>query len=276
MDSIIKGDDENGNEKRKKRILKIDMEKKDEIVVVKLGPEAENEDEGERKKSLARMLPDEVFKVPKTSSRKPACFNCLFVFTIGFLIIMLIILLIGIRFIGKDLLISHPIKTEPVTLSIKDKEYLDLKMEEFRQVTREAARINRSVDYKLILTGDQLNYLLEQVEKSQAGRNKIYLRIFPNDERARIDFSLPYKANRFLNFNFEGIPTIEHYEFKMKIFSLQMGNIKKAMGIKDRLLRRINLELDKYPRLNGLPFRVKTMKIKSNMIHLLITVRPRP
>ncbi len=283
MDSIMK-DDDGKEEKReqeqfKTKELKIGEEveaeietEEDEIVVIRNGKAFEKEREKERKKRLAELLPDKVFTPPKIGKKKPACLSCFAVFTVVMLIFMMVILFWGNKFLYQDLFLKEPVSTQEISLNPVQMKRLNLKIQKFNAALDRFKGNPEENEVEVSLTGSQLNYLICQLEKNNEQRQKIYIRVFPNDNNARIELSLPYKSTRFLNFYVEGIPAIDHYKFDMNVFSLRTGNINKAMWAKDRLLRQINREIDTYLRSYNLPFRIKTMKIEDNRINATLVL----
>lgn len=285
MDSIMRDDDDK-NEKQesdqfKTKELKIGEEieveasvEEDEVVVIRNGRAFEKEREKERKKRLAELLPDKVFAPPKIGKKKPACLSCFVIFTVVMLIFLMIILFWGNKILYQDIFLKEPISTPEITLNPLQKKSLDIKIRKFEEALKRYEADETKNEVEVSITGSQLNYLISQLEQTDSRRQKIYVRVFPNDNNARIEISIPYKASRFINFYIEGIPAIDFYKFDMNVFSLRVGNISKAMGIKDRLINQINREIDIYLLNYNLPFRIKSMKIEDNKINATLILRP--
>ena len=278
MDSIMKDDDGNEEKREKEQFktkeLKIGEEivtetevEDDEIVVIRNGRAFEKEREKERKKRLAELLPDQVFTPPKIGKKKPACLSCFVIFTVVMLVFLMIILFWGNKILYQDLFLKEPISTQEISLNPVQMRLLNIKIRKFNEALEIYKEDRTKNEVEISLTGSQLNYLICQIEKTNNQKQKIYVRVFPNDNNARIELSIPYKANRFLNFYMEGIPSVDKYQFTMNVFSLRVGNIAKAMGVKDRLLRQVNREIDIYLQSYNLPFRIKTMNIEDNKIN---------
>lgn len=277
MDSIMRDDDEN-EEKReqeqfKTKELKIGEEieaesesTEDEVVIIRNGKAFEKEREKERKKRLAELLPDKVFAPPKIGKKRPTCLSCFVISIVVMLIFLMIILFWGNKILYQDLFLKEHISTQEISLNPVQMKRLEVKIGKFNEALEKYKDDQTRNEVEVSLTGSQLNYLICQLEKNNEQRQKIYVRVFPNGNNARIELSIPYKTSRFLNFYMEGIPAIDHYQFSMNAFSLRVGNITKAMGVKDRLVNQINREIDIYLQSYDLPFRIKTMKIEDNRI----------
>ena len=278
MDSIMR-DDDGKDEKReddqfKTRELKIEENIEEEVVVIRRGKASEKEIEAKRKRRLAELMPDEVFKAPKVGKRRLGCLNCFVMTTITMLIFLLIILVWGNKILYQDLFMKSTIPLPVVNLNENQKKDLDLKLSKYQEALDSSLGDKAGAEFEIELTGSQLNYLVQEMEKKNADKRKTYFRLYPNDNSARLEVSIPYKKNRFLNYYAEGIPTVEHYKLNMKLFSLRMGNVRKATWLKDRYLKMMNRHIDIYLQYYKIPYRIKSAKIEENKIKAVLILHP--
>jgi hypothetical protein len=272
MDSIFNDDNKNGDDEKKKGDEGKGLQ--DEEVTVARYNELKMDIDEERKKRLAELLPDEAFKTPKTSGQRPLWSNCFFMFSIGFLIVTLAAVLWGLQYFGKDLVTSTPTAHVPVVLSIREKADLDRKLEKYREALEKSGREKDSEEFEIKLTGSQLNYLLEQFENSIPGDRKIYVRAYPDGNQVDFYFSFPFEKKGFMNVNLIGKPEIQAYQLNMDIYAIQIGSMKNATGMKKKTIDKINRELDQYPRVHGLPFRIYSMKVDTSVFHITLSLKP--
>ncbi|MCE1248338.1 MAG: hypothetical protein LWY06_16980 [Firmicutes bacterium] len=298
MDSLF---DENKNKKKKKKgdqdkdprertlnsffeeSLKKDEERykergeeppeREEAVVVIRQSEIKEEADEERKKRLAELMPDEVFMTPKTPTKKPVWTNCLFMFCVGFLIVLLAAVLWSLQFFGRDLIASYPTKHADIQLSKSEQFDLDKKIIKYNEAMEDVKAGREIKNFEIALTGNQLNYLLQQFEESISSDRKIVLRAYPNGSQVSMFISFPFEKKGFLNVQLVGKPIIEAYLFNMDVFTIQIGSMKNASGFKKKILDRINRDLDQYPRTHGVPFRVHDMTVEDSIFHFTLSLK---
>jgi len=272
MDSIFK--DDNGDDDKPKQKEIETGKKEEEVVFYREGVAYEKEREKEIKERIASRIPDEYFKKMKRKStgRKPACLNCVLIFCVGFIVILLLVLVWGRKILENDILSRQPFAFEPVNISDEEKEELEKQLSKYEDAIKKSKETGEDREVDLVFTENQLNYILQEYEKSEPPGKKLYIRIYPDGSQTTVRISSQYGKKTYVNVQLYGAPKIEYYKFTMDVANIKFGKMKNAENFKEKVFNRINRELDQYPRKTKLPFRIKTMKIESSKIKITLTV----
>lgn len=274
MDSIFKGDNGDDDKQKQKEIETKKEEEEEKVVFYRKGKAFEKERKKEVKERIASMIPDEFFKKMKSkpSGRKPACFNCVIIFCVGLIIILMLLLVWGRKILENDILSKGPFSFEPVNLNDEEKESLEIQLSKYEDALKKSKESGEDQEVDLVFTQNQMNYIFQEYEKSDKRGKKLYIRIYPDGSQATLKISSPYDKKNYMNIQLIGIPQIKHYTFTMDVVNLRFGRLKNVTNFKDKVLDRINRELDQYPQEANLPFRIKTLKIESSKINITLTI----
>ncbi|MCD4784693.1 MAG: hypothetical protein K8T10_12805 [Candidatus Eremiobacteraeota bacterium] len=275
MDSIFKGDNGDDDKPKQKELESSEEEKEEDVVFYREGVAFEKERKKEVKERIASMVPDEYFEKLKckSSGKKPACFNCVIIFFVGFVVVLLLLLIWGRKVLENDILSKTPFSFESVELNDEEKESLEIQLSKYENALKKSEESAEEQKVDLVFTQNQINYIFQEYEKSNRPGKKLFMRIYTDGSQATLKISSIYSKKNYINIQLIGIPQIEHYHFKMDVVNIRFGKLKNTTSFKEKILTRINRELDQYPQEANLPFRINTMKIESSKIKVTLAIR---
>lgn len=226
------------------------------------------------KETIPLEIPEEFLVGPKKPSTFSfRCFNCLFILFILTFIGSIILLRWGEKFIKKDLLSTKDIAGFKTKLSSTEKEDLSKQLYGYEEVVNRVSATGKFEDYNMVLTGNQANYLLQQIDPSPRPKGRSKVRIIPKKDEATVYLSIPFNRRKYINVILKGVPSAKNYIFDFNVESIQVGNLKKGGFFKKKVLMRMRREFEQIPESLNLPFRIKTLNIKDSKIYVTLTIK---
>jgi hypothetical protein len=219
------------------------------------------------------MMLDLLHRPERKNTNRVGMLNCLFVSMVFILVFSFIAISWITNYVNSGL-ISETALTEVATnLSEEERTDLDEQLRNFDNAVRDYENSSDRESFKMVLTSDQANHLIESLEK----QNKKYtrLRIYPADEKARILVSIPLGGNKYMNAVMEGRPRIENGEFDIMLDYFKIGKLNKSDVMRERMLNRLRREITEVPAEMGLPFVIHNMTIRDSKIYLELNINRR-
>jgi len=229
--------------------------------------------EEEKQNRIRAMIPDVFYLQPTLKKKdKVGCFQVLLVLFIIVIIATMLLLFKGLNTLN-GVLSDFRIAVEPVILSEAEKAGLKLCFDRYNSVLQKAKETGEPAEFELTLNGAQLNYLLNLIPVEVETGRICAARIYPVDDAAEVYLSIVFNKKKYINVVLKGRPLIKNYNFLMEIDTISVGGTQNADNWKERIIRRINKELEVIPGTMGLSFRVKEMTIKDSQIFLKLSVK---
>lgn len=211
----------------------------------------------------------------KPDSQKKGCLfglGCAGIFMLGCLgaIVLTVIIFLGISYWFTNNIVSDkPLNIPEVYITEKEREHLDDKLTRLR--TAIDNRTGETVHLKL--NQKELSYLLQKSDKKGQARAHV---LISSDDKLTFLFSAPFtkKESYFLNLSGKGKFEISNGDMLIELDRLKIGKFKFPRG---EFLKSFSEGLsDSIPssdQYQALPFIVKEMKVKDEIIDLKIKVK---
>jgi hypothetical protein len=231
--------------------------------------------EEERLKKISAMLPDEFHAGPKKASRSRMNLIKITFFVAGALILFTVLVMAWlINHLKNEMISSQPIEHRRIVLSLEEETDLANQMSNYHRFLAIAGRISKPTDFKIVLTGQQLNSILEELGKNKATDGVVSFFIQPSGENVELSFSTLFSQDKYLNVIMNGKMEIKDYVFSMDTETFRIGNIKESRRLKERTIERINGLLKTEPKRMNAPFRVKNLYVDRSLINITLTIEP--
>jgi hypothetical protein len=221
---------------------------------------------------LAKLMALELLHRPETKkTNRFRMLNCLFLAMVFILLFSFFAIRWVTNFVNSGLISEIALTEVSISLSEEEESDLEEQLRRFDNAINSPDSSGRH-RFEMILTSDQVNYLLYNEEKKNTNLRYSRIRIYPQGEKARILVSIPLGGKKYINAVMEGKPGIRNGEFDIMLDYFKIGKLNRSDSMREKLLNRLRREIVDVPATLGLPFAIDSLTIKDSKVFLSLDI----